>query len=116
MLAVQSWRWVRNGLLRRGHSLAPMRPVPITVVAAVTLGSVAAVGHELGSASRLPEVGSSIDGSSAAVLRYPATQPPGGVTTTAALGIWVPAMTDDPAWVGHSNWTPDWGFRSDEAD
>jgi hypothetical protein len=27
----------------------------------------------------------------------------------------VPAMTDDPAWVGHFNWTPDWGFRSNEA-
>lgn len=67
VLAVQSWRRVRSGWLRRGHSLASMRPVAITAVAPLTLGSVAAVGHELGSAGRPPEVGSSIDGSSAAV-------------------------------------------------
>jgi hypothetical protein len=69
VLAVQSWRRVRNGWLRHGPSLASMRPVAIATVAPLTLGSVGAVGHELGSAGRPPEVGSSIDGSRAIYIK-----------------------------------------------
>ncbi len=50
------------------------------------------------------------------MLRYLARQAPGGVLTTDALGIRVPALTDDPAWAGNSNWTPDPAVGPNEAD
>jgi hypothetical protein len=31
----------------------------------------------------------------------------GGVLNPDGPGIWLPAMTDDPAWVGNFNWTAD---------
>ena len=31
--------------------------------------------------------------------------------STAKVGIWVPALTDDSTYVGHSVWSPQWSRR-----
>jgi hypothetical protein len=36
----------------------------------------------------------------------------GGVLSTAALGAWVPAITDRATWVGHPMWTPAFDSRA----
>ena len=45
-------------------------------------------------------------------LDYLAGQPRGGVLSTADVGLWVPALTDDSTYVGHPVWTPHWHRRS----
>jgi hypothetical protein len=52
-----------------------------------------------------------LDRPDAQALDYLARQPRGGVLTTASVGVWVPAVTDDSTYVGHNVWTPQWDRR-----
>jgi hypothetical protein len=52
-----------------------------------------------------------LDRPDADALDYLARQPRGRVLSSAKVGIWVPALTDDSTYVGHFVWTPQWALR-----
>ena len=52
-----------------------------------------------------------LDRPDADALDYLAREPRGGVLSTAKVGIWVPALTDDSTYVGQFVWSPQWPRR-----
>ncbi len=50
-----------------------------------------------------------------AAMRWLESAPPGGVFTTAGLGLAVPALSGHRVWVAHYTWTPDYVARAQDA-
>jgi hypothetical protein len=106
LLAVQGWRGVLEERRQEGRNPQVLRFLVTAGAVVLVFGAAPAtawllIKHRLGSRAvaelRRPD---------AEALDYLARQPRGGVLSTAAVGIWVPALTDDSTYVGHTGWTP----------
>jgi hypothetical protein len=107
VLLVQGWPRFRSGWVRCGGRQSWIHVIPWLVVALLIYGSGAALENLLATSSQGSRGDAQIERASANALGYVARQPTGGVLTTTRIGVWVPALTDDPTWVGHFVWTPD---------
>ena len=106
LLTVQGWRQVLEKRSLGGCNPRVLRFLVTAGVVVLVFGAAPAttwllIKHRLGSRTV-----AQLDRPEAAALDYLARQPRGGVLSTAKVGIWVPALTDDSAYVGHSVWTP----------
>jgi len=111
LLAVQGWRRVLEK--RRVGGRNPRVPrflvtagVVVLVFAAAPATTWQLIKYRLGSRAV-----AQLDRPDADALDYLARQPRGGVLSTVKVGIWVPALTDDSTYVGHSVWSPQWARR-----
>lgn len=111
LLAVQGWRRVLAE--RRLECRSPRVPRFLVTAGVVVLVFGAApsttwllIEKRLG-ARAIAE----LDRPDADALDYLARQPRGGVLSTAKIGIWVPALTDDTTYAGHFAWSPRWTPR-----
>ena len=111
LLAVQGWRGVLEEHRLGGRNPRVLRFLVTAGVVVLVFGAAPAttwllVKYRLGSRAV-----AQLDRSDADALDYLARQPRGGVLSTAKVGIWVPALTDDSTYVGHSVWSPQWARR-----
>jgi hypothetical protein len=108
LLAVQGWRRVLEERRLGGRNPRVLRLLVTAGVVVLVFAAAPATtrlligGHGVAQLGR-PE---------ADALDYLARQPRGGVLSTANVGIWVPALTDDSTYVGHDVWSPQWARRA----
>jgi hypothetical protein len=111
LLAVQGWRRVLDERGPGGRNQRVLRFLVTAGLVVLVFGAVAdttwlLINYRVGSRAV-----AQLDRSDAHALDYLARQPRGGVLSSVAVGIWVPAMTDDSTYVGHSVWSPQWARR-----
>ena len=111
LLAVQGWRRVLEKRSLGGRNPRVLRFLVTAGVLVLVFGAAPAttwllIKYRLGSRAV-----AQLDRPDADALDYLARQPRGGVLSTAKVGIWVPALTDDSTYVGHSVWSPQWARR-----
>jgi hypothetical protein len=112
LLAVQGWRRVLEERSQGGRNPRVLRFLVTVGVVVLVFGAAPAttrllIKYRHGS-RRFAQLGRP----EANALAYLAREPRGGVLTTANVGIWVPAVTDDSTYVGHSGWSPQWSRRT----
>ncbi len=112
LLAVQGWRRVLEERRLGGRNPRVLRFLVTAGVVVLVFGAAPAttwllIKYRLGSRAV-----AQLDRPEADALDYLARQPRGGVLSTAKVGIWVPALTDDSTYVGHSVWSPQWSRRT----
>jgi hypothetical protein len=112
LLTVQGWRRVLEERRLGGRN-------PLVLRFLATAGAVVLVFGAAPATTRLliryrvgGQAVAQLDRPEADALDYLAGQPRGGVLSTANVGIWVPALTDDSTYVGHFIWSPRWDQRS----
>ncbi len=110
ILMVRGWPWVRQrlpgGLRRHAHWLAA------AAVAFSVLAVPLSVARHLQEHLTGDESDAELARDDAVALDWIASRPQSsGVLTTAAIGAWVPVMTDQPTWIGHPVWTPSYNTR-----
>jgi hypothetical protein len=111
LLAVQGWRRVLEER-RLGDRNPRVLQVLVTAgVVVLVFGAAAATTRLLVRYRRGSRFVAQLDRPEADALDYLARQPRGGVLTIANVGIWVPALTDDSTYDGHSAWSPQWSRR-----
>lgn len=110
LLVTRGWPWLRE----RTAGLRRVGPRGIAAVATglLVVAAPVALGRRVSSFRSGQQGVALISRSSARGLDLIARMAPGGVLTTGRLGAWVPAITDDPTWVGHPVWTPSFYHRS----
>ena len=108
LLAVQGWRRVLEERRLGGRNLQVLRLLVAAGLVVLVFGAVPATTRLLSNY----RLGAQLDRPEADALDYLASQPRGGVLSTANVGIWVPALTDDSTYVGHYVWSPQWGRRA----
>ena len=111
LLAVQGWRRVLEKRSLGGRNPRVLRFLVTAGVLVLVFGAAPAttrllIKYRLGSRAV-----AQLDHPEVDALDYLARQPRGGVLSTAEVGIWVPALTDDSTYVGHSVWSPQWARR-----
>ena len=112
ILAIEGWPTARRLWRRAGGREAWARRLPGIVLALLIVGSAGVVENELATHASGSRGDSVLQRPSAEALAFLAGRPRGGVLSTPRIGLWTPALTDDPTWVGHFVWTPDWVTRS----
>jgi hypothetical protein len=106
VLIVKGWPWVRARLQDPWARRTAIAAVCVAVIAAPATVIRRVTGLRSGG-----QVDAQIPRDEARALDWIArSKTAGGVVSTAALGAWVPAITDRATWVGHPMWTP--GFDS----
>jgi hypothetical protein len=111
LLAVQGWRRVLEERRLGGHNPRVLRFLITAGVVVLVFGAVPATTWLLINKRLGDRAVAELDHPDADALDYLARQPRGGVLSTAKVGIWVPALTDDSTYVGHFVWSPQWGRR-----
>ncbi len=106
LLAVQGWRRVLEKRSLGGRDPRVLRFMVSAGVAVLLLCSLPATARLLIRYRVGGQAVAQLDRSEADALDYLARQPRGGVLSTVKVGIWVPAVTDDSTYVGHSVWSP----------
>jgi hypothetical protein len=112
LLTVQGWRRVLEQRSLGGRNRRILQFLVIAGAVVLVSGAAPATTwqltrHRLGSRA-VAQLGRP----EADALDYLARQPRGGVLSTGQVGIWVPALTDDSTYVGHTVWTPHRGRRA----
>jgi hypothetical protein len=115
VLTARGWPWLTRRL--RISRLAWARWIVAGALAAVMVAAAPfAVAQRMLKFRQRPEVAAQIpDDDARALQRVDALPETAGVLTTAALGVWVPALTDHRTWVGHQTWTPSYASRAGAA-
>jgi hypothetical protein len=111
LLAVQGWRRVLEDRRLGGRNPRGLRFLVTAGVVVLVFGAVPATTWLLIKRRLAVRAVAELDRPDADALDYLARQPRGGVLSTAKVGIWVPALTDDSTYVGHFVWTPHWALR-----
>ena len=111
LLAVQGWRRVLEERRLRGRNPRVLRFLVTAGIVVLVFGAVPATTWPLITYRRGGQAVAELDRPEADALDYLARQPRGGVLSTAKVGIWVPALTDDSTYVGHYVWSAQWGRR-----
>jgi hypothetical protein len=112
LLAVQGWRRVLAERRLKGRNPRTMRFMLTAGVVGLVFGAAAATRWLLITYRLGGQAIAQLDRPEADALDYLARQPRGGVLSTARVGVWVPAVTDDSTYVGHFVWSPQWGRRA----
>jgi hypothetical protein len=112
LLAVQGWRRVLEERRLGGRNPRVPRLLVTAGVVVLVFGAVPATTWFLITYRQGGQAIAQLDRPEADALDYLARQPRGGVLSTAKLGLWVPALTDDSTYVGHYVWSPQWGRRA----
>ena len=113
LLAVQGWRRVLEKRRLGGRNPRVLRFLVTAGVVVLVFGAALATTRLLIKYRLAGRAVAQLDRPDADALDYLARQPRGGVLSTAKVGIWVPALTDDSTYVGHSIWSPQWARRRD---
>ena len=113
LLAVQGWRRVLEKRRLGGRNPRVLRFLVTAGVVVLVFGAAPATTRLLIKYRLAGRAVAQLDRPDADALDYLARQPRGGVLSTAKVGIWVPALTDDSTYVGHSIWSPQWARRRD---
>ena len=111
LLAVQGWQRVLEERRLQGRSQRVLRFTVTAGVVVLVFGAVPSTAWLLINRRSAVRAVAELGRPDADALHYLARQPRGGVLSTAKLGIWVPAVTDDSTYVGHLVWTPQWRSR-----
>jgi len=111
LLAVQGWRRVLEERRLAGRNLRILRFLVTAGVVVLVFGAVPSTMWLLTNRRLAIQAVAELDRPDANALDYLARQPRGGVLSTAKIGIWVPALTDDSTYVGQFVWTPQWPRR-----
>ncbi len=111
LLAVQGWRRVLEERRLGGRNPRGVRFLVTAGVVVLVFGAAPATTWLLIKRRLVIRQVAELDRPDADALDYLASQPRGGVLSTAKVGIWVPALTDDRTYVGHFVWTPHWALR-----
>ena len=111
LLAVQGWRRVLEERRLGGRNPRGLRFLVTAGVIVLVFGAAPATTWLLIKRRHVIRAVAELDRPDADALDYLARQPRGGVLSTAKLGIWVPALTDDRTYVGHFVWTRHWARR-----
>ena len=111
LLAVQGWRRVLEERRLGGRNPRVLRFLVTAGVVVLVFGAAPATTWLLIKNRLGGRAVAELDRPDADALDYLARQPRGGVLSTAKVGIWVPALTDDSTYVGHFVWSPQWARR-----
>ena len=111
LLAVQGWRRVLEERRLGGRNTRVLRFLVAAGVVVLVFGAAPATTWLLIKKRLNARAVAELDRPDADALDYLARQPRGGVLSTAKVGIWVPALTDDSTYVGHLVWSPQWAPR-----
>lgn len=112
LLTVQGWRRVLEERRLGGRNPRVLRFLLTAGVVVLVFGAAPATTRLLFTNRIGGWVIAELNRSDADALDYLAGEPRGGVLSTAKVGIWVPALTDDRTYVGHTVWSPQWGRGS----
>jgi hypothetical protein len=111
LLAVQGWRRVVEERRLGGRDPRVLLFLVTAGVVVLVFGAAPSTTWLLTKKRLNARAVAELDRPDADALDYLARQPRGGVLSTAKVGIWVPALTDDSTYVGHLVWSPHWGRR-----
>jgi hypothetical protein len=111
LLAVQGWRRVLEERRLAGRNPRILRFLVTAGIVVLVFGAVPSTMWLLTNRRLAIQAVAELDRPDANALDYLARQPRGGVLSTAKIGIWVPALTDDSTYVGQFVWTPQWPRR-----
>ena len=111
LLAVQGWRRALQERRAAGRDPRRLQLLVTAGVVVLVFGAVPSMTRLLIERRLAVRNVAELDRSDADALGYLASQPRGGVLSSAKVGIWVPAMTDDRTYVGHFVWTRHWARR-----
>lgn len=114
VLIVRGWPRTRGLFGRIPRWLR--RPLAVVALAVVAAGPAAALAGRIKGLRDPDQAAAQIARGEAAALDALARMPRGNVLTDATLGLWVPAIADDPVWLGHQTWTPGYRARGATAD
>jgi hypothetical protein len=112
LLAVQGWRRVLEERRVGGRNQWGLRFLVAAGVLVLVFGAAPATKWLLTENPLGARALAELDRPDADALKYLARQPGGGVLSTAKVGIWVPALTDDSTYVGDFDWSPQWARRA----
>ncbi len=112
LLTVLGWRRVLEERRLKGRNPWVLRFLATAGVVVLVFGAAPATIRLLIRYRVLGQTLAQLGRPEADALDYLAGQPRGGVLSTADVGLWVPALTDDSTYVGHPVWTPHWHRRS----
>jgi hypothetical protein len=115
LLAVQGWRQIIEERRQRGRHLQLLRLLAAAGVVVLVFGAAPATIRLVARYRVLGQRLAQLDPPEAHALEYLADRRRGGVLTTADVGLWVPALTDDRTYVGHPIWTPHFSRRTSVA-
>lgn len=111
LLAVQGWRRVLERRRLAGRNPRVLRFLVTAGVVVLVFGAAPSTAWLLTNRRLAIQAVAELDRPDANALDYLARQPRGGVLSSAKVGIWVPALTDDSTYVGQFVWTPQWPRR-----
>jgi len=111
LLTVQGWRRVLEERRLAGRNPRVLRFLVTAGVVVLVFGAAPSTAWLLTNRRLAIQAVAELDRPDANALDYLARQPRGGVLSTAKVGIWVPALTDDSTYVGQFVWTPQWPRR-----
>jgi hypothetical protein len=106
LLVVQGWRRVLEERRLGGHNPRVSRLLVTAGLVVLVFGAAPATTWLVIKRRLGVRAVAELDRPDAEALNYLARQPRGGVLSTAKVGIWVPALTDDSTYVGHIVWSP----------
>jgi hypothetical protein len=110
ILMVRGWPWVLSRLPNRVRGHAAW--LAAAAIAFSVLAAPISVIHRMTEYRTGDQSFAEIGRDDATALDWIASRPRGTeVLTSAELGAWVPAIADDPTWIGHPVWTPSYEAR-----